>query len=44
MKKPDERPKSYVWICQHGTMRRGYVKPTANCAKCAFRDCKWEAR
>lgn len=30
-----------VWTCQHGTERRGYATPTANCRECRAADCVW---
>lgn len=30
-----------VWTCQHGTERRGYATPTANCRECRMTDCIW---
>ena len=30
-----------TWRCQHGTMRRGYVKPTASCVKSGMLACTW---
>lgn len=30
-----------VWTCQHGTERRGYATPTANCREARAADCVW---
>lgn len=30
-----------TWTCQHGTMRKGYAKPTASCHLRAMSPCNW---
>lgn len=35
------RAEILTWRCQHGTLRRGYVKPVASCVKRAVTPCQW---
>lgn len=36
------RAEVVTWRCQHGTLRRGYVKPSASCVKRAVTPCDWK--
>lgn len=33
-----------IWQCQHGTERRAYVHPQANCAQCGGSACVWKVK